>query len=45
MNEEEIDNADLYQEKDDTNLVQDEDVCPCGRICMRCLGMTDRDFF
>jgi len=40
---EDIIESDLYQEKDDADLTQD-DVCPCGYICSRCLGISDRDF-
>ncbi len=44
MNEEDDIDTDLYQEKDDANLVRDDE-CPCGYICSRCLGISDRDFF
>lgn len=40
---EEIAEADLYQEKDDADFKYNDD-CPCGHICLRCLGISDRDF-
>ncbi len=41
--EEDID-TDLYCDESDTNLEQDKSECSCGNVCMRCLGMSDRDF-